>query len=221
LMSAIAVWYTQSLSIPIGKEWQGVISDDLAGQEMGPEGSWRLIRWFTQTSAVQWKTKGATIYREFTKNFEGFSRRWCTLNMFIPFHNIFINEWSYKDNLYTPFVYRTSVTVLKNLWLQAIKRCICVIGYQWHDAWEVKVKLSLCLTKHHAMKTYYGSGGIASRILDLGTRWRWVVSFTSRPLYPQGKSPRYPLDRKLGGPQSRSGRGGQEKNSHLPPGIEP
>jgi hypothetical protein len=28
-----------------------------------------------------------------------------------------------------------------------------------------KVKLSLCLTKHHAMKTYWGSGGIAPRIL--------------------------------------------------------
>jgi hypothetical protein len=40
--------------------------------------------------------------------------------------------------------------------------------------WKVKVnvKLSPCLTKHHAMKTYWGSGGIAPRILDLGTRWR-------------------------------------------------
>jgi hypothetical protein len=37
---------------------------------------------------------------------------------------------------------------------------------------KVKVKLSLCLTKHHAMMTYWGSGGIAPRILDLGTRWR-------------------------------------------------
>jgi hypothetical protein len=33
-----------------------------------------------------------------------------------------------------------------------------------------KGKLSLCLTKHHAMKTYWGSGGIAPLILDLGTR---------------------------------------------------
>jgi hypothetical protein len=39
------------------------------------------------------------------------------------------------------------------------------------------------------MKAYWGSGGISPRILDLGTRWRWVVSFTSQPLYPQGKSP--------------------------------
>jgi hypothetical protein len=37
---------------------------------------------------------------------------------------------------------------------------------------KVKAKLSLCLTKHHAMKRYWESGGIAPRILDLGTRWR-------------------------------------------------
>jgi len=49
--------------------------------------------------------------------------------------------------------------------------------------------------------------------VDLGTRWRWVVSFTPRPL-PQGKSPWYPLDRRLGGPQSRSWRAGEKKNSH-------
>jgi hypothetical protein len=37
---------------------------------------------------------------------------------------------------------------------------------------------SLCaLTKHHAMKAYWRSGGIGSRILDLGTWWRWVISF--------------------------------------------
>jgi hypothetical protein len=37
---------------------------------------------------------------------------------------------------------------------------------------KVKVKLSLCLTKHHAMKVYWESGGIAPCILDLGTGWR-------------------------------------------------
>jgi hypothetical protein len=31
-------------------------------------------------------------------------------------------------------------------------------------------KLSLCLTKYHAMKTYWGSGGIAPRIFGLDTR---------------------------------------------------
>jgi hypothetical protein len=33
---------------------------------------------------------------------------------------------------------------------------------------RLKVKLSLCLTKHHAMKACWWSGGIAPRILKLG-----------------------------------------------------
>jgi len=49
------------------------------------------------------------------------------------------------------------------------------------------------------MKAYWESGCIVPLILDLGTRWRWVVSSTPRPLYPQGRSPWYPLDRRLGG----------------------
>jgi hypothetical protein len=38
---------------------------------------------------------------------------------------------------------------------------------------------------------------------------------------PQGNSLWYPLDMRLGGPQSRSGKGGEEKNSKSQPGIEP
>jgi hypothetical protein len=67
-------------------------------------------------------------------------------------------------------------------------------------------------------------GGVAVQLhsfFDLGTRWRCVVSFTPRPLYPQGKSPWYALDRRLGGPQSRSGRSDVEKNSQPLPGLEP
>jgi len=54
------------------------------------------------------------------------------------------------------------------------------------------------------MKTY---GGIATRILNLGSKWRWVVSFTHRPIYPRGTSPLYPLDTRLGEAQIRSGHG--------------
>jgi hypothetical protein len=53
------------------------------------------------------------------------------------------------------------------------------------------------------MKTCCGNGGIAPRILNHGTSWRWVVSFMPRPLYPRGKSPQYPLVGWLGG--SRAG----------------
>jgi hypothetical protein len=48
-----------------------------------------------------------------------------------------------------------------------------------------------------------------------------LVSFTPRLLYFQGKNPWYPLDRRLGGLQSRSGRGGEDKNSEPQPGLEP
>jgi hypothetical protein len=43
----------------------------------------------------------------------------------------------------------------------------------------------------------------------------------TRAALPQRKSPRYPLDRRLSGSQSRSGRGDEEKNSQPPPEIEP
>jgi hypothetical protein len=52
-------------------------------------------------------------------------------------------------------------------------------------------------------------------ILELGFRRGWLVSFTLLPLYP-----RYPLDRRLGGPQSLSGRRGEEKDLAVM-GIEP
>jgi hypothetical protein len=71
------------------------------------------------------------------------------------------------------------------------------------------------------MKAYWGSGFIAPRIFDLGTRWRWVVSFTPQSLYPQRKSFWYPLERRLGGPQCRSGGGGKEKNSQPLSTLEP
>jgi hypothetical protein len=64
--------------------------------------------------------------------------------------------------------------------------------------------------KHYAMKTW-GLQGIAPRILNLGARWKWDFSFTHRPLYSRRKILLYPFDRRLDVPQSRSGRGGEEK----------
>jgi hypothetical protein len=61
-----------------------------------------------------------------------------------------------------------------------------------------------------------GSGCIDPHFLDLGTSWRWVVSFTTQPLYPRGKSPRFPLDRKLS-----AGLNDVEKRKFLTlPGLE-
>jgi hypothetical protein len=67
------------------------------------------------------------------------------------------------------------------------------------DSW-CKVKLCLCLTEHHAMKTYWGIGGIApngflTTALEGG---EWSDSHPDR-FTPGERAPRYPLDRRLGG----------------------
>jgi hypothetical protein len=89
---------------------------------------------------------------------------------------------------------------------------------KWKVHSKAKIKLSLYLTKHHAMKTYLGSGCIAPRILNFGTWWRCVASFTPWSLYPLGKSLplRYPLDKKLVVWAPRSGLDGvaKRKNPH-------
>jgi hypothetical protein len=65
------------------------------------------------------------------------------------------------------------------------------------------------------------SGGIASEFLASSLDGcGWSASRLGRFIL-QGKNPRYPLDRRLGGPQSRSGRCGLEKNLLPLPGIEP
>jgi len=38
------------------------------------------------------------------------------------------------------------------------------------------------------------SGGTRSFSLNVGTSWRWVVSFTLWPLYFQGKKPLVPVE---------------------------
>jgi hypothetical protein len=64
-----------------------------------------------------------------------------------------------------------------------------------------------------------GEWTYSSVILDLGSRWWRVVSFMPLPLYPQGKIPRYLLERRLVGLQNQSGRCGEEKHLAMP-GIE-
>lgn len=56
-----------------------------------------------------------------------------------------------------------------------------------------------------ATRKYNGAWRYSSPI-TLDTGWKWVVSFTLQPHYPQGKSFRYAQNKKLNGPQSRSGR---------------
>jgi hypothetical protein len=87
--------------------------------------------------------------------------------------------------------------------------------------WRWSCPCAFFLAVHHAMEAYWGRWCISPCILDLRTRWRWVVSFTPRSLYPQWKSPWHLFYRRLDGSQSRSGRVGEEKKSQPLPGFEP
>jgi hypothetical protein len=57
--------------------------------------------------------------------------------------------------------------------------------------------------------TYGGTGGYSfCSFMTLALDGVSGQRHASAMLYPWGKDPRYPLDRRLGGPQSRSGRRG-------------
>lgn len=52
-----------------------------------------------------------------------------------------------------------------------------------------------CLNKHHPHEDISGSGDTLPLFLNLGAVYRWVVSFTPWPLYPQIKRSLQPLNR--------------------------
>jgi hypothetical protein len=72
------------------------------------------------------------------------------------------------------------------------------------------------------MKALGGRGGIAPTH-SRPRHWMGVSGQRHAPaaLYPRGKDPRYPLYRRLGGPQRRSGHRGYRKNPLPLPGSNP
>jgi hypothetical protein len=67
------------------------------------------------------------------------------------------------------------------------------------------------------METYWRSGGVAPATVNLGARWRGVVSFTPRPLYSRRKPTGTHWIGRLFGLQNRSVHGGEGKVSrHCP-----
>jgi hypothetical protein len=76
-----------------------------------------------------------------------------------------------------------------------LRRCLCE-----------RCNPFLCY-KVDAMTTYWGSGGIASRFLRPRHQIEVNVQFQAPATLSRGKNFWYPLDRRLGGLQSRSGRG--------------
>ena len=66
------------------------------------------------------------------------------------------------------------------------------------------------------MKAHRGSGVTFPLILNLGAKWRQVLSFMPWLFYSQRKSLQYLLHWRLSGPQSWSGRFGEEEDLALP-----
>lgn len=56
--------------------------------------------------------------------------------------------------------------------------------------------LNMCSTIYLLIK-YCVSGGIAPLFPDLGPKWKEVFRFMPQPIFPLGKGPQYPFDRKL------------------------
>jgi hypothetical protein len=67
------------------------------------------------------------------------------------------------------------------------------------------------------MKEYWGVEIQLHALIQALDGGEWSAS---RPSRFTNKSPWYPLDRRLGGPHSRSLRGGEEKNSQPLQGLE-
>jgi hypothetical protein len=69
----------------------------------------------------------------------------------------------------------------------------------------------------HAINACRRNGGVAPFILNCGSRCRGVVSLSPLPLYAQAKSLKYPLNGRLGEPQSHFG---EERNLFPLPEFE-
>jgi hypothetical protein len=73
------------------------------------------------------------------------------------------------------------------------------------------------------MKEYGWSRSIAPLIPNLNTRWKRVVNFTLLAVYPiylWGKNAWYPLNGRLGGPQSQPGHFAEDTKNMFLQGIK-
>jgi hypothetical protein len=106
-------------------------------------------------------------------------------------------EWPYLCFILLEF----PVRVVLQIWI--------LNKWKW---WKHVIKFNgaepSCPYAHY--KGLWGNGGIAPLIDNLGTRWRWVVGFTPQSLHKLG-APRYLLNRRLDGPQSRLENFGEDK----------
>jgi hypothetical protein len=88
---------------------------------------------------------------------------------------------------------------------------LCLLQWmncKWTERWRKKWRIWRIIT--HVKWSFLctcnegrcGSVGIDPVILNFSRRWRFLVSFKSRPFYPNGTACRFPVNRRLGGLRS-------------------
>ena len=115
---------------------------------------------------------------------------------------VFLCIFPFIINVYCSPSYTRSTILHQNLFLAS---WLC-LHYHYFRSSTVKVKYTLvqALRLCTGRTAHRGSRGIALLFVDRGTRRGWGVSVTPRPLFTPRKT-LYPLYRRLGGPQGRSG----------------
>jgi hypothetical protein len=89
-------------------------------------------------------------------------------------------SWLVGHRLFVPtlILFQSGLLMIKYVCINSNFTVFTILYLHKHNSYAtenlhatyLKVKLSLYLTKHHAMKTCWESGGIAACILDLGTK---------------------------------------------------
>jgi hypothetical protein len=112
--------------------------------------------------------------------------------------NLIQNSWcrGWGSNR-APSEYRSHYSQLYPAWsvvpsVDAFQYCyFSISGY---ILWVETTKLLKCkVVPSNPMKAFRGKRGIAPLINYVGTRWKWVVCFTARPIYPR-KNIRAPIE---------------------------
>jgi hypothetical protein len=144
---------------------------------------WRKLRWIGQTYRTFWKIRSAPVI--ITK----FGRRILKGRQ----NHYWTDDWG-RAHLWNVGLLRDYMTVFHRNFPSSVYLHLWILNM-------LKAK-TLPL---HATKTLGGEEVYHLLILDLGTRWGWVVSVTPGCALASQKGPRYPLYRRLGEPQSLSG----------------
>jgi len=186
--------------------WQTVAQEGLCFMQQvscSQSGSW--LAWTSDPDGIQ---------------FQRSERGQLSFHPCITWYFLIIHIFVYNITSHHSFCacFRIDKLWRENVILLLLFHCVCA------DSRHV-TRSFVCIFQHckegkgklvpvHVLKACSGSRDVTPLILNLGTRWNWVVNFTP------GKKLPYQVKMRLGGPQGRSGRFGEEKARFLLPGFE-